>query len=121
MLPAFHAFFGGWLAHPSNQLRRPHPLRISEGGTRCSQPLEILTLSLGAFGVPQMDRKPARCRPHRFPPSESRREWGSLIQNYAEKNQGQAGRVPPLRSKRGAQCPESNNNALRPTPLSLPS
>ncbi len=37
---------GGWPTLPSNQLRLPHPRRISEGGRRCSQPLEILTLSL---------------------------------------------------------------------------
>jgi len=32
-------------------------------------------------------QKPSRCRPHRFPPSENRRGWGSLVQYYVEKNQ----------------------------------
>ena len=117
---SLHPVARGWPALPSNQPRLPHPLRISEGGTRCSQPLKILTLSL-RIRVKQSDREPVRCRPHRFPPSENPQRGAAAFRiTSRRKSKGRVGQpaICPCHAERSSEESEAILDAQSKHPYS---
>jgi hypothetical protein len=91
---------------PSNQLRLPHALRMSEGGKRCSQPLEVLTLSLARSGVTQTDKKlrdAGRIGSH---PLKTAEGGAASFRVTSRKIKGESGAAPCQRSgTRPSQTP----------------